>query len=244
MSAAVNGPGFVGNFLPVKTTPAGLPAMLAQTRLTFVTALQSQAIDLNLLPPNQTFGPIGTIIIDNTLNALPVTITFIDTTFATVVPAGEQITLIAVTAAKRVNFSCAGATNSVCNVVMFNFVLNPTGVQSISGTITAVISGPVTVANPSPYTGALTDVSAAAVPALASTQVLPANANRKYWGIQFPQGSDGWINKSGGVAGPNLTGCMYYAAGTDLWSEEFAASNAMTIYLLQAGTYVVPVVEG
>lgn len=225
---------------------SGKDARAAAAPLLFRTTLSNITVDCSQLGPTKGFSSIATIFIDNSLNTAPVMVTFLDTGVTAQAPAGASIYILAITGLLQVQFTSIVAADTAVNVALLNFLAGPTGVQPISGTVTAVI-GPITVTNPGPASGAVLDDSLAIV-AATPTQVLAANPNRKYFMAQFPAGvagvgsSDGWYSFTNVAVGPNLAGCFYAGAGEKIWSETFCPTNPLYVYLNNAGE--MPVVVG
>lgn len=230
----------------IRVPGAGATALAAACPMVFRANLPTIDVDCDLLGPARSFNHIATIFIDNTANSAGVMVTFLDSNVTSECPAGSTIYILGITALKRVRFSSVVAADTAVNVAILNFNAGPTGVQPVTGTVTAVI-GPITVTNPGPASVALLDDSAA-VPATTPTQLFPANPNRKYFLAQFPAGiagvgsSDGWYSFTNPACAPSLPGCFYAGAGEKIWSEVVAPTNPLYVYLNSAGE--MPVVTG
>lgn len=88
----------------------------------------------------------------------------------------------------------------------------------------------------------INDVSQA-IPAATSTEVLPANASRRYLFIQcVTPGEDLWINMFGGGATPNMVSSFLLTAGQTYESGTYVSPEP--VYIYSANGADVTVVEG
>jgi hypothetical protein len=228
--------------------PTGIVSVLAQApdaKAAFAVLVmgpgRSQTIlDLSHLG-DQRFGPLGTVIVNNTENTDIVTVIFPDTGDSTDVPAGEKVYILVVTGSKQIAFMSTPSALKSIPVQVLNFIAAPTGVQPVSGSI--VVAGDVVLLNPPPYTIFPSDHTSAALSQGVSTQIIGANSGRKYLRYQMPTGSDGWVNDMGLTAGPaGLNGSIYFVPGGSYESQGTCTGSAVNVYLVTAGG-VVPVSE-
>ena len=109
-----------------------------------------------------------------------------------------------------------------------NFQFNSSGyLQTSDPVLDSAISNSALNVNTS-YTE--TDISFTTTGA---SQVIAAqNIGRQYFYVQCPTGltTGLWINKAGGNAGPNLTGCLFLAAGQSYETGFKAPTGQITAY--------------
>ena len=122
-------------------------ARAATFRVIFATGFQQTTCSIDHLPPGERFGPIGSIFLDNTANIQPLTITFLDTGAADIVPPGASSWMLAITGGTRFQLSSPCAAPTPITVQALNVVVPPTGVQAVSG-VTLTVATVVDIGNP------------------------------------------------------------------------------------------------
>lgn len=90
----------------------------------------------------------------------------------------------------------------------------------------------------------LTSRSVASSAAGASTQLMPANTARRYFGIVAPQGATIWINPLGGVAGANAVDCFALSNGQVYEPPSEGVTASAITYFDAAGSHVISAWEG
>jgi hypothetical protein len=100
---------------------------------------------LDVLPPSQQLGALGSIFLDNTANAWPLTISFPDTGAADTLPGGASGWFLAITGGSRFGLHTAALADAPVLVQVLNVVVPPTGVQAISGAITLTAPSVVSI---------------------------------------------------------------------------------------------------
>jgi hypothetical protein len=165
-------------------------ARAATFRVLFAPGFQQTICALDHLPPGEKFGPIGSVFLDNSANTQPLTITFIDTGAADIIPPGASSWMLAITGSMRFQLNSPCAVQTLIIVQALNVVVPPTGVQAVSGAVTistgvlsatvalgpgAADAGTVHVA-PVPVTITQTIVALTA----ADVAIIGANPARKY----------------------------------------------------------------
>jgi hypothetical protein len=111
--------------------------------------------------------------------------------------------------------------------------------------IPGVTSGGALNVNPATVGGTFTDRTVMSTAAATSTQLMAANAARKYVIIGAPQTEGVWINPRGGTAGPNLTGCFFLNAGL-IWEKSSPSDyiwQSAIYYYTTSGALVLPAGE-
>jgi hypothetical protein len=153
----------------------GDEARAASFLLKFGVGFTSTICLLDSLPPGQRLGPLGSIFIDNTANAVPVTITFPDTSAQDEVPAGATSWLLAITGGVRFKIDSAVTLDTTILVQVLNVVVPPTGVQAVSGDVT-ISTGVMSLAAGAAVIGHVI-ADAGSTVAVSALPALPAGGN-------------------------------------------------------------------
>lgn len=113
-------------------------------------------------------------------------------------------------------------------------------VQVNMASLAAIITGGALQVNQQAVGGTFTDRSTVAA-AAASTQLMAANASRRYIIIAAPQSEGIWINPRGGVAGVSLTGCFFLNAGLiweRSWASDWMWQSAINYFAVTGGDMI------
>jgi hypothetical protein len=186
--------------------------------------------------------------VDNSANAIGVTISEEIVGWSQYVPAGETLTFnFPAIQDPLFGFSSDGGSVTF-NVLLFDFPafsFTSSNPNNASGTpISAPGDAPVpvsiaggTITQAAPYSDASVESTGA------SQQLVSANGARKYLLIGAPTTAPVWVNFSGGSAGVGLTGCFQISAGGFYESNLVVPSNAVNVFCVDAGL-IIPCTEG
>lgn len=222
---------------------AGPRARAASFDAIFSPDVQDIQVNLNSLPPDQAFDFIGAVYIDSTFNATDLDVQFPDSGAVFNVPANSGQWILAVTAGKQFNIHCpVSGDPQLSHVDVVNFIVQPTGVQSVTGTFTGdvTVTGDVSVP---PFGIFPLDSTVPAVPATTPTVLLGANPARRYMLLQMPVMTDGFISFTGDPTPGAGLASFYMQAGEKYQSTDPIILSELQIYL-STGPFDVSVIEG
>jgi len=149
-------------------------ARAATFRLAMGATVQSVTCQLDQLPPSQQFGFLGSVFLDASGSAVPVTISFPDTGASETVPGGAAVWVLAVTGGQRFSINAAFATDTAIIVQAINRVVPPSGVQPIIGSVSVAAGGMLLQSGPVTLAQSVVPVTAT------DTTLIGANPARKY----------------------------------------------------------------
>jgi len=212
-------------------------------RTSFTGAGTAELIDFGQFSlDNYPFNPQAAYF-DNTQGTSDMIFQVIGLGFQLTIPAGAMVaTNFPSPANVRVNITGTGPINIFW--LDYPVTIQPPG--GISQEVTVgntplpvnVTEGFVGIRGNTPQDKSITDTVDAV-----STLLIAANPSRTSIEVQAPQTAGIWVNKCGGVAGPNLSGCIYIPAGAIYESGITVNQNEWNYYCDTAGL-VIPVIEG
>jgi hypothetical protein len=205
----------------------------------------SYFVDLTQLVNQAIIDFVQTIWVDNSQNDDAVTIESMATGQSQTVPPNAQAYLPIFASSTQPQFTVTSSGAANVEIIFANFGLPAVayGVNSILGgafkfnssgcleTSDVVLDGIVTNGGLNINTSySETDISFTTTGA--SQVISAANAARQYFFVQCPASltTGLWINKAGGTAGPNLTGCFFLSAGQTYETNYKAPVNQISVY--------------
>jgi hypothetical protein len=196
-----------------------------------------QSFSLN----NFQFNPQGAYF-DNTQGTAPLVMQVAGLGFTLTIPAGRLVTAnFPSPAGLIVNITGAGPVSIFWVDYPLITAGSDNGAQSveISGTVpVSVVGGQVGIVGNTPVDKSITSTVAGV-----STLLIAANSVRESIEVWAPQTVGIWINKAGGVAGPNLSGCIYLPQGQGYESGITVNQNEWNYYCATPDLVIV-VLEG
>lgn len=147
MSGSISPP-ITGPTTTVAIKPLGADARAAAVQVVLDATRQGVTVSMAHLPPDQRFGPIGSIFVDNLSNTADVRIRFPDTGAINDIPANSGVWILGVTGGQEFQLASPVSVLTEINLTCLNKVVPPSGVQPVlvSANIGTVTVGAVTVA--------------------------------------------------------------------------------------------------
>jgi hypothetical protein len=179
---------------------------------------------------------------DNTQGTQPLVVTVQGLGFTFSIPAGS-LQAVNFPSPANITLNVTGAGPVTIYWLDYPVLVQPPNGAASSVTVAnsplpvSVVAGSVQITGDNPTDKSVTDTVAAT-----SSPLIAANPVRSSIEVQAPQTTGIWINKAGGVAGPNLTGCIFLPAGAIYESGVVVNRNAWTYWCSTAGL-VIPILE-
>ena len=222
----------LGNLLaPVNGTTHGVKFNISLAANSCDISIASIRQQINLQPQSMW--------VNNNANVADVLITETIFGWSQIIPAGQSI-WFNFPSVPNPNFVFSSAGTVTAAVAFFDFPALPSTINQVTNQTPPsvnIANQPVGV-EIFGLTSATAYADNSVVATGASQALLAANASRKYLLIGAPTAVPVWFNPTGGVAGPQLTGCFQIAAGGSYESGFTVPSNAITVYCSMNGAVI------